>query len=284
MKRYALSLFLSCIIPVTLSAADLESGPAAGDQDHRSEPDAGTAEVGPASDRREPHLEVLMSPPAPTDAAALRDRRSEPDVPTERRAVSLELSGIAIPVSSTDASVDSDEEGGGSRRRRHAVSRETQAESDVDIARYYDRDKYIGDHVQKLILKEASYDARSTAYNFISVAFMWGAGISGGTTAIVSTLGGASIIPPHVANVTTACLTAVSGVCVWASLQCKKSAKQYHDASKDIQLKLGLPKKLISPQVDIRIDPFRQEVSMEDGRRQTATLSSFEMHSRRRTP
>jgi hypothetical protein len=122
---------------------------------------------------------------------------------------------------------------------------------------YYDRDGYIGQKVQKMILEEARYDARSKAYNVLGTGCMWVAGISGFATTVVSILGGASIIPPIASTVSTACLGSFTTFCIWGAAQFKKSATQYHQASTNIQVRLGLPTNLIVPQVDIRIDPLK---------------------------
>jgi hypothetical protein len=126
-----------------------------------------------------------------------------------------------------------------------------------DVAAYYDREAYLTGHVRKLIVDEATFNARATIYNKLGTAAMWVAGISGFATTVVSTLGAASIIPPEAASVSTACMGAFTTFCIWTSAQFKKSGSQYHQASTAIQVKLGVPSKLITPQVDIRIDPLR---------------------------
>ncbi len=138
---------------------------------------------------------------------------------------------------------------------RRTIEPET---SEAGIDNYYDRDAYITERVQRLILDEARYAVRARIYNAAGAGFMWLAGLSAGTTTVISILGGSEIVPPVAASVATGCLGAFSGVCMWASTQCKKSGDQYYQASTSIQIALGVPRQFISPKVDIRIDPFRQ--------------------------
>lgn len=141
------------------------------------------------------------------------------------------------------------------------------------VSDYYDRDEYLSRKIQKMILEEAQYDVRAKVYNYLGTGAMWVAGISGFATTVVSILGGASIIPPVASAVSTGCLGAFTTFCVWGSAQFKKSAGQYHQASTTIQVKLGVPPKLIAPQVDIRIDPLRN-TGIADALQPAPTASS----------
>jgi hypothetical protein len=126
-----------------------------------------------------------------------------------------------------------------------------------NVAAYFDREQYIRKKVEELIKLEMAHDFRAGAYTRIGTICMWGAGVAVGGATIIAIVSSASIVDPHLGNVLSACLSAGSGVCMWAGGQFKKTSLKYEEASRKIKLSLGLPQSLISPNVDIRIDPLR---------------------------
>lgn len=126
-----------------------------------------------------------------------------------------------------------------------------------DVGEYFDREAYLTEKVRDLLKLEMAYDFRTQAYSRVGSLCMWSAGLSVGSATILSVLSSANIIDPQLGNVLTACLSAGSGVCMWAGGQLKKSSKKYEEASRKIKHNLGLPNTLMRPSVDIRIDPLR---------------------------
>lgn len=138
------------------------------------------------------------------------------------------------------------------------------AEALFNIGNYYDRNAYITERVRKLILDEARFETRAKIYNVLGTGAMWLAGLSSGTTVFISAFGASEYIDSRVANLATTCLGGFSAICMWTSAQLKKSATQYQQASRDIQVKLNVPSRLITHPVDIRIDPFRIAVATDN--------------------
>lgn len=161
-------------------------------------------------------------------------------------------------------------------RSRSISTPAARASSEVqfDVSHYYDREAYISERVQKMILEEAKYNARAQVYNFLGTSCMWLAGLSSGATVFVSALGASEHIDSKIANLTSTCLGSFSGICMWGATQFKKSAAQYHHASTTIQLKLGIPPVLMTPQVDIRIDPLTRHTHIPEGTQAGAGAAS----------
>lgn len=149
------------------------------------------------------------------------------------------------------------------------------AEPPFNVANYYDREAYISERVRKLILDEARFETRAKIYNVLGTGFMWLAGLSSGATVFISAFGASEHIDSRVANLATTCLGRLSAICMWTSAQLKKSATQYQQASRDIQVKLNVPSRLITHPVDIRIDPYRAGVSTDNASAPASQAASY---------
>jgi hypothetical protein len=49
----------------------------------------------------------------------------------------------------------------------------------------------------------------------------------------------------------------VVGACLWAANQSRKAAHEYHLKKINIQRSLGVPERLIDPELNLKIDPFQ---------------------------
>lgn len=151
---------------------------------------------------------------------------------------------------------------------------------DHQLNDYYNREQYISEHVRQLILTEARYNMRANVFNSLGSVLSWAGGVATAGTAFISALGASEYMNSRSANLTSTMLGVASGLCVWAGSQLKKTSSEYHKASIRIQLTLGIPKSVVSPLVDVRIDLPRSQADQADAGGQQLPRTNSTMATR----
>lgn len=125
----------------------------------------------------------------------------------------------------------------------------------------FDREQYLREHVNRLIEDEKRYKTASRVCRWCNVSWLGVGGVSTASSLIISAIGATAYVEPRLANVLNIVFGVVSGGCLWAASQSKKASHTYHEEATAIQKALGVPERLVAPEVDLHLDAFKADTT-----------------------
>lgn len=131
----------------------------------------------------------------------------------------------------------------------------------VNPAQLFDRDQFLKDHMQGMIGDEQRYKTASRVCRWCNVSWLGVGGVSTASSLIISAIGATAYVEPRLANVLSVVFGVVSGGCLWAASQAKKASHTYHEEATAIQKALGVPERLVAPEVDLQLDAFKADTA-----------------------
>lgn len=159
---------------------------------------------------------------------------------------------------SSHTAIDMDPAQGKIERQTNTTTSESSLKSfpPIDPTTYIDRDAYLKNHVNGRIEDEKRYKFWERVCRGCNISWLGIGGASTASALIISAIGATEYMDPQLANVLNVVCGVVSGGCMWAANQSKKASREYHGEVANIQESLGVPKKWINTEVDLRLEPF----------------------------
>lgn len=128
----------------------------------------------------------------------------------------------------------------------------------VDMKKIYDRNDLIRRHVEQLISEEKMLERNVTICRCLYMNWITLGALTTLSSMILSSIGAAEYLNSRLVNVLTAVLAVVSSACLYGAKQSAVAAKIYTDKIKTLQRLLGIPERLISPDIQVQLETFHK--------------------------